>query len=164
MRRSLPNMEITSGRNRAARLPKKVPRGCGRVGGRCLGTRPSRSAGVDGAGLRLGLYRIGRLRRKLQHGGGLALRQMRRQHHRAVREFDGVVMPAGLILVGLPEDIAVLKASVCPSVMPATPTTMSSANASSVPGRTQTAVVGSSGAANPRVPTPKFRVVSLSPT
>src|SRR5271155_2455106 len=36
--------------------------------------------------------------------------------------------------------------------------------ASSVPGRRQTAVLGSSGAANPRVPVPKFRVVSLSPT
>src|SRR5271168_4749557 len=36
--------------------------------------------------------------------------------------------------------------------------------ASSVPGRRQTAVLGSSGAANPRVPVPKFRVVILSPT
>src|SRR6476620_5978005 len=38
------------------------------------------------------------------------------------------------------------------------------AKASSVPGRTQTAVLASSGAANPRVPVLKFRVVSLSPT
>jgi hypothetical protein len=38
------------------------------------------------------------------------------------------------------------------------------AKASSVPGRTQTAVLTSSGAANPRVPVLKFRVVSLSPT
>jgi hypothetical protein len=37
-------------------------------------------------------------------------------------------------------------------------------NASSVPGRTHTAVVASSGAANPRVPVPKLRVASLSPT
>src|SRR5271155_2320212 len=37
-------------------------------------------------------------------------------------------------------------------------------NASSVPGRRQTAVLGSSGAANPRVPVSKFLVVSLSPT
>src|SRR5271156_6574629 len=36
--------------------------------------------------------------------------------------------------------------------------------ASSVPGRRQTAVLGFSGAANPRVPVPKLRVVSLSPT
>jgi hypothetical protein len=34
---------------------------------------------------------------------------------------------------------------------------------SSVPARTHTATVGSSGAANPRVPLPKSRVVSLSP-
>src|SRR6516162_4957462 len=37
-------------------------------------------------------------------------------------------------------------------------------NANSVPGRTQTAMVASSDAANPRVPVPKSRVVSLSPT
>src|SRR5207244_4909386 len=36
--------------------------------------------------------------------------------------------------------------------------------ASSVPGRMQTAVVESSGAANPHVPVLKLRVVSLSPT
>src|SRR5215510_15396489 len=40
----------------------------------------------------------------------------------------------------------------------------SSEKASSVPGRMQTAVVGSSGAANPRVPVLKLRVLSLSPT
>src|SRR6266478_10058074 len=40
----------------------------------------------------------------------------------------------------------------------------SSEKASSVPGRMQTAVVESSGAANPRVPVLKLRVVSLSPT
>jgi hypothetical protein len=37
-------------------------------------------------------------------------------------------------------------------------------NASSVPGRTQTATARSSAAAKPRVPVPKSRVVSLSPT
>ena len=37
-------------------------------------------------------------------------------------------------------------------------------NASSVPGRTQTATLASSAAANPRVQVPKSRVVSLSPT
>ena len=37
-------------------------------------------------------------------------------------------------------------------------------NASSVPGRTQTATAASSAAANPRVQVPKSRVVSLSPT
>jgi hypothetical protein len=37
-------------------------------------------------------------------------------------------------------------------------------NASSVPGRTQTATPASSAAANPRVQVPKSRVVSLSPT
>src|SRR5262245_22732126 len=40
----------------------------------------------------------------------------------------------------------------------------SSEKSSSVPGRMQTAVVESSGAANPRVPVLKLRVVSLSPT
>src|SRR6516164_4495532 len=40
----------------------------------------------------------------------------------------------------------------------------SAEKASSVPGRMQTAVVESSGAANPRVPVLKLRVVSLSPT
>src|SRR5258706_8348598 len=40
----------------------------------------------------------------------------------------------------------------------------SSEKASSVPGRMQTAVVRSSGEANPRVPVLKLRVVSLSPT
>src|SRR6266508_997110 len=39
-----------------------------------------------------------------------------------------------------------------------------SEKASSVPGRTHTAVVESSGAANPRVPVLKFTVLSLSPT
>src|SRR5205807_3706734 len=39
----------------------------------------------------------------------------------------------------------------------------SSGKASSVPGRTHTAVVKSSGAANPRVPVLKFTVLSLSP-
>src|SRR5437899_7160188 len=37
-------------------------------------------------------------------------------------------------------------------------------SASSVPGRMQTAVVESSGAANPRVPVLKLQLVSLSPT
>src|SRR5215469_11408235 len=37
-------------------------------------------------------------------------------------------------------------------------------NDNSVPGRTQTATSGSSDAANPRVPVPKSRVLSLSPT
>src|SRR4029453_6255048 len=40
----------------------------------------------------------------------------------------------------------------------------SSENASSVPGRMHTAVVESSGAANPRVPVLKLTVLSLSPT
>src|SRR5919198_5385653 len=40
----------------------------------------------------------------------------------------------------------------------------SSEKASSVPGRMHTAIVESSGAANPRVPVLKLRVVSLSPT
>src|SRR6266481_8642793 len=40
----------------------------------------------------------------------------------------------------------------------------SSEKASSVPGRMHTAVVGSSGAANPRVPVLKLTVLSLSPT
>src|SRR5262245_62761273 len=40
----------------------------------------------------------------------------------------------------------------------------SSEKASSVPGRMHTAVVQSSGAANPRVPVLKLIVVSLSPT
>ncbi len=39
-----------------------------------------------------------------------------------------------------------------------------SENASSVPGRTQTATVASSAAAKPRVPVSKSRVVRLSPT
>src|SRR5215813_11226244 len=38
------------------------------------------------------------------------------------------------------------------------------AKASSVPGRTHTASPGSSDAENPRVPVPKSRVTSLSPT
>jgi hypothetical protein len=41
---------------------------------------------------------------------------------------------------------------------------ISSANDSSVPGRTQAATFVSSDAANPRVPVPKLCVVSLSPT
>ena len=41
---------------------------------------------------------------------------------------------------------------------------ISPAKDSSVPGRTQTATPASSDAANPRVPVPKSRVVSLSPT
>src|ERR1700735_1744243 len=40
----------------------------------------------------------------------------------------------------------------------------SPANASSVPGNRQTAMLGSSAAAKPRVPVPKSRVISLSPT
>src|SRR5213595_253630 len=40
----------------------------------------------------------------------------------------------------------------------------SSEKASSVPGRTHTAVVRSSGEANPRVPVLKLTVLSLSPT
>src|SRR4029453_11294240 len=40
----------------------------------------------------------------------------------------------------------------------------SSEKASSVPGRMHTAVVESSGAANPRVPVLKLKVLSLSPT
>src|SRR6476620_2992792 len=43
-------------------------------------------------------------------------------------------------------------------------TTTAFANASSVPGRTQTATPASSAAAKPRVMVPKSRVVSLSPT
>ena len=54
--------------------------------------------------LLISLRRIRRLRRQLQHGGRLAFRQKRQQHHFAIRKFDGVVVPAWLILVDLPED------------------------------------------------------------
>src|SRR5271155_5763178 len=56
-------------------------------------------------------------------------------------------------MVSSPDDVKT------PTVVKAT----SLEKASSVPGRRQTAVVGSSGAANPRVPVPKLWVVSLSP-
>jgi len=75
------------------------------------------------------------------------------------------MMRPRLFLVDLPKDCHGLSdVSALAVTIPAMVKATSLLKASSVPGRRQTAILGSSGAANPRVPVPKLRVVSLSPT
>jgi hypothetical protein len=84
------------------------------------------------------------LGRQLQNRSLLTLTEDRQQHDLAVRKFLNTLLrqPSG----------------------PIGKDATSPAKDSSVPGKTQTATLASSDAANPRVPVPKLRVVSLSPT
>ena len=87
------------------------------------------------------------------------------EHDLPVRKFQRIVMRSRVVLVDLPEDGR--RVMNCIAFQPSTlrgRQLTSLAKASSVPGRTQTAVLASSGAANPLVPVLKWCVVSLSPT
>ena len=121
---------------------------------------------IGDALLGLCLNCIGGLGRKLKHRGFLAFDELGQENRVPVGKFECIMMHPWLVLVHLPEDrrlVADRSSRPIPeSRMPAN--AGSCEKASSVPGRTQTAVVTSSGAANPFVPVPKLRVVSLSPT
>jgi hypothetical protein len=105
------------------------------------------------------------LRRELKYRCFLTIAKHGQQDDTPIGEFERVMMRPLLVLVDLTKD-----RRVCPVVSsadakgPAVVKTTSLEKASSVPGRTQTATAGSSGAANPRVPVPKLRVVRSSPT
>ena len=111
--------------------------------------------------LRFGFRRGLRPHRQLQHGRVLMLRQIREQNRFTVREFQCVVMSTRDFPIDLAEDRCLIPTS---SGADQLPITTGLENASSVPGSRQTAVVKSSGAAKPRVPVPKSRVINLSPT
>jgi hypothetical protein len=95
----------------------------------------------------------------------LAFSQTCQEHDLAVWKFQRIVMSGDLFFIDLPKDrrfcaLTLLRQLSRPIDWHAT----SRAKDNSVPGRTQTATLVSSDAANPRVPVPKSRVVSLSPT
>ena len=97
--------------------------------------------------------RCNRLRRKLKHRCFLTLQQVSQQHHLPVRKFQRIMMSSRVVLVDLPKDgCRVIEHLALPPKQPAWATPYRSGKASSVPGRTQTAVLASSGAANPLVP------------
>ena len=105
------------------------------------------------------------LRRKLEHCCFLTFNQVSQEHDLPVWKLQRIMMRSRLILVDLPEDGR--RVIDCFQFQPKNPLgryLTSLAKASSVPGRTQTAVLASPGAANPRVPVLKLWVVSLSPT
>ncbi len=93
--------------------------------------------------------------RKLKHRCLLTLEHVRQENRGAVRKFEGVMMHPRLVLVDLPKDCRPVVYRFRPPRGEAKGVGLnftSSEKASSVPGRMQTAVVESSGAANPRVP------------
>jgi hypothetical protein len=100
---------------------------------------------------------------KLKHRCLLTLMQVRQENKRAIRKFECVVMHLWYVLVDLSKDRR--SGAYCsPARETERRTYHLREKASSVPGRMQTAVVESSGAANPHVPVLKLWVVSLSPT
>ena len=86
------------------------------------------------------------------------------QNDLAVWEFQRVVMAPRIVWVDLPEDRGLVAADLFFTPRPELSHLTSSAKDNSVPGSTQTATLTFSDAAKPRVPVPKSRVVSLSPT
>ena len=139
--------------------------GCGRLGMRravvCCSPYQG-SADVDRPlpGCKLGgsLWLSGQLKNR----GLLTLTKERQQQDLAAWKFERIVMGHWLFFVDLPKD----RCSVVEHILPPAQWTdqrgRNFASKGSVPGRTQTATPASSEAANPRVPIPKSRVVSLS--
>jgi hypothetical protein len=91
----------------------------------------------------------------------LTLTQESQRHDLAVRKFQRIVVGRHPVFVDLPKDRGLISRQ---ANRPIGKRVTSPANDNSVPGKTQTATLASPGAANPRVPVPKSRVVSLSPT
>jgi hypothetical protein len=87
------------------------------------------------------------------------------KHNAPIRKFERVMVLPLFVLIHLPEDRRRVSVSAFRAMTKRDSVIVTAlANASSVPGRTQTATAPSSAPANPRVPVPKSRVVSLSPT
>ena len=83
----------------------------------------------------------------------------------ALRKLQCIVMGRYPFFVDLPKDGGLVLYDLSRQAnSPTGKHVTSPAKDNSVPGRTQTARFASSDAANPRVPVPKSRVVSLSPT
>ena len=114
--------------------------------------------------LRFGFRRGLRPHRQLQHGRVLMLRQIRQQNGFTVREFQRVVMSRRLFLVDLAEDRQFCaRSSSGRSLLGRRSRPVRRTQARS-PAARKSLSSNFSGAAKPRVPVPKFRVVSLSPT
>ena len=114
-------------------------------------------------GLRLGCG--SRLRRKLEHCRFLTFEQVSQQYCLPVWKFQRIMMCLRVVLVDLPEDgCRVIDNSYLPGKQPAKVAPYRLGKGKLRSRRTQTAVLASSGAANPRVPVLNLRVVSLSPT
>src|SRR5712692_5931530 len=136
-------------------------------------------AASDGTVCRLGDHRFAllllcafgspRLCRKLQYGCLLAWGQAGEQDNLPIRELKRIAV-GRRFFVELPEDRRLVlrryphrKPLLIRDRTVQSAYRTSLANASSVPGRTQTAVVRSATEAKPRVPVPKSLVTSLSP-
>jgi hypothetical protein len=106
-----------------------------------------------------------RLRRQLQNARRLALSQQCEQHDGPVGKLESIVMRGRLVFVDLAEDRRLMIDGLgLPISGPAGKQATWPAKASSVPGIKHTAVPTSLTSAKPRVPVPKSRVTSLSPT
>lgn len=107
-----------------------------------------------------------RLRWKLEHGRFLTLQQVIQQHHLPIGKFQRIVMNVWIVLVHLPKDGRGVREHLwLPAEQPAAcAEPYWTGEGKFCPGRTQTAVLASSGAANPRVPVLKCCVLSFSPT
>jgi hypothetical protein len=102
---------------------------------------------------------------ELEHCCFLTFEHVSEEHDLPVWKFQRIVMCSRVVLVDLPEDGSrVINYSRFPAEQTARPTTYLLGKGEFLPGRTQTAVLPSSGAANPLVPVLKWWVVSLSPT
>jgi hypothetical protein len=139
-----------------------IERKSGRLRAGCH--RVNISAHVSRPPLGFELSDIHWLRRQLKDRSLLALTQRCQEHDSAIRKLQRIVMSDDLFFVNLPKDCClVLDYLVVPRPQSSCERLTSSAKANSVPGRTHTATLGFSDAANPRVPVPKSCTVSLSP-
>lgn len=110
-----------------------------------------------------------RLRRKLEHSHALAFAKMRQQHDLAVGKLQRIMVRAGVVPVHLPEPCDPVRQRFGPPEQKLEACEMAldlfSSKATSVPGRRQTASLGSSSAEKPReVVFQNCVVTSLSPT
>ena len=104
-----------------------------------------------------------RLCRKLQHGRALAFAKMRQQHDLAVGKLQRIMVRAGVVHVHLPEPCDPVRQRFGPPEQKLEAGEMT--RPTSVPGRRQTATLGSSSAEKPsEVVFQNYVVTSLSPT
>ena len=136
----------------------------GQTGGHRLECDGERSTHECGPPLRLDLISGFWLGWQLENRRLLTLAQEGQKHDLAIRKFQRIVMSGYFFFVDLPKDRRlILDRTVVPRPQSSWQT-LNFVSKGQLGPWAQTATFASSDAANPRVPVPKSRVVSLSPT